>query len=238
MRITIIGYGKMGKEVENIALSRGHEVILRIDRDNIHDFDSELFAASDTAIEFTTPETAFDNISRCIKKDIPVVSGTTGWTGKLDLIRKLVETEGGTLLYASNFSIGVNILFDLNRKLAALMNKLPGYKVSIEEIHHTMKKDAPSGTAINLAEDIINECARYESWKQDKPSDKECVGIKSLREGQVTGTHRIDWTSDIDTITLQHMAHNRKGFALGAVFAAEYIRNRKGVFTMNDLLGF
>ncbi|MDT8401111.1 MAG: 4-hydroxy-tetrahydrodipicolinate reductase [Bacteroidales bacterium] len=238
MRITLIGYGRMGREVEKLALARGHEVILRIDRDNTHDFDSDAFAASDTAIEFTCPETAFDNISRCIKKGVPVVSGTTGWTGQLALIRKMVEKEGGTFLYASNFSIGMNILFNLNRRLADIMNKLHGYRVSIEETHHTMKKDAPSGTAISLAEDIINGCTRYESWKEGRPCEDEFIGIKSIREGQVTGTHRIDWTSDIDTLTLQHMAHKREGFAHGAVFAAEYIRNRKGVFTMNDLLGF
>lgn len=237
MRITIVGYGRMGKEVENIALARGHEIILRIDRDNIRDFDSETFASSDSAIEFSTPETAFDNISMCIKKGVPVVSGTTGWTDGLSSIRQMVETEGGSFLYASNFSMGVNILFHLNRKLAAIMNRMPDYKVGIEEIHHTMKKDAPSGTAISLAEDIISECTAYDSWYLNKRSTDGRIGIHSVREGQVTGTHRVQWSSEIDTLHLVHEAHNRKGFALGAVFAAEYIHNRKGVFTMGEVLG-
>ncbi len=238
MQITIIGYGRMGKEVEAIAQSKGHQVILRIDRDNNQDFDSEIFDTSDVAIEFTTPETALHNISRCIKKGIPVVSGTTGWTGQLANIKTMVEREGGSFIHSSNFSIGVNILFNLNKRLAAIMNELPGYHVSIEEIHHIMKKDAPSGTSISLAEDIINECSRFKIWNQDEPSVKESIGIKSVREGQVTGTHRIDWISGIDTITLEHNAHSRQGFALGAVFAAEYIHKRKGVFTMSNLLGF
>jgi len=238
MQITIIGYGRMGKEVEAVAQSKGHQVVLRIDRDNIKDFDSEIFNHSDVAIEFTTPETAFDNISRCIRKGIPVVSGTTGWTGQMEVVNKLVEREGGSFIHSSNFSIGVNILFNLNKRLAAIMNELPGYQVSIEEIHHTMKKDSPSGTAISLAEDIINECHRFKQWNQDDHSTDQTISIRSVRKGQVTGNHRVEWLSGIDTITIEHNANNRQGFALGAVFAAEHIHKRKGVFTMSNLLGF
>ena len=238
MRITIIGYGRMGKEVESMAFSRGHEVILRIDMENTADFDSELFDQSDVAIEFTTPDTAFDNISRCIQRGIPVVSGTTGWTDRLPLVSKQVESEGGSFIHSSNFSMGVNILFNLNKRLAGIMDGIMAYDVTLEEIHHIMKKDAPSGTAINLAEDIISECKRYKSWNSAESPGQGRVGIKSVREGQVTGTHRIEWNSDIDTISIEHKAHSRKGFALGAVFAAEFIHTKKGVFTMNDLLGF
>lgn len=238
MQITIIGYGRMGKEVESMAVSRGHEVILRIDMENTADFDSDLFDQSDVAIEFTTPDTAFDNISKCIKRGIPVVSGTTGWTDRLPLIRKQVESEGGSFIHSSNFSIGVNILFNLNIRLAGIMDGITSYDVKLEEIHHIMKKDAPSGTAINLAEDIISKCKRYKSWDSAESSGRNRIGIKSLREGKVTGTHIIEWNSDVDTITIEHKAHSRQGFALGAVFAAEFIRTRKGIFTMNDLLGF
>lgn len=238
MQITIIGYGRMGKEVESMAVSRGHEVILRIDMENTADFDSDLFDQSDVAIEFTTPDTAFDNISKCIKRGIPVVSGTTGWTDRLPLIRKQVESEGGSFIHSSNFSIGVNILFNLNIRLAGIMDGITSYDVKLEEIHHIMKKDAPSGTAINLAEDIISKCKRYRSWDSAESTGRNSIGIKSLREGKVTGTHIIEWNSDVDTITIEHKAHSRQGFALGAVFAAEFIRTRKGIFTMNDLLGF
>ncbi len=238
MQITIIGYGRMGKEVESMAVSRGHEVILRIDMENTADFDSDLFDQSDVAIEFTTPDTAFDNISKCIKRGIPVVSGTTGWTDRLPLIRKQVESEGGSFIHSSNFSIGVNILFNLNIRLAGIMDGITSYDVKLEEIHHIMKKDAPSGTAINLAEDIISKCKRYRSWDSAESTGRNSIGIKSLREGKVTGTHIIEWNSDVDTITIEHKAHSRQGFALGAVFAAEFIRTRRGIFTMNDLLGF
>lgn len=238
MQITIIGYGRMGKEVESMAISRDHKVILRIDMENTADFDSDLFNQSDVAIEFTTPDTAFDNISKCIKRGIPVVSGTTGWTDRLPLIRQQVESEGGSFIHSSNFSIGVNILFNLNMRLARIMDGITSYDVKLEEIHHIMKKDAPSGTAINLAEDIISECKRYKSWNSAESSGQDRIGIKSVREGQVTGTHKIEWNSDIDTITIEHKAHSRQGFALGAVFAAEFIHTRKGIFTMNDLLGF
>jgi 4-hydroxy-tetrahydrodipicolinate reductase len=238
MNITIIGYGRMGKEVENMAIDRGHEIILRIDTDNTDDFDSGLFTESDVAVEFTTPDTAYENIRSCINRGIPVVSGTTGWTERLPLIKELVKSEGGSFIHSSNFSIGVNILFNLNKRLAGIMNRLQDYDVKLEEIHHIMKKDAPSGTAINLAEDIISECGRFKSWQLDASPEKDRIGIKSVREGQVTGTHRIEWISDVDTITIEHKAHNRQGFTLGAIFAAEFIHKRKGVFTMKDVLGF
>lgn len=238
MKITLIGYGTMGKEVEAAALSRGHEIILTIDKDNADDLDKETFKQSDVAIEFTTPETAYKNIEKCINRAIPVVSGTTGWTDRLEEAQKLAVSKGGCLLYASNFSMGVNILFNLNRKLADMMNGINAYNVKLEEMHHIRKKDAPSGTAISLAEDIINECKRYESWCPGEAASEKELSIKSVREGDVPGTHRVEWNSDIDDIIIEHRAHNRRGFALGAVFAAEFVQNRQGVFTMKDLLGF
>ncbi|MGM0666854.1 MAG: 4-hydroxy-tetrahydrodipicolinate reductase [Bacteroidota bacterium] len=238
MRITIIGYGRMGREVENIALEKGHEIILRIDKDNTHDFDSEIFQTSDVAIEFSTPETALANIRSCLIKGIPVVSGTTGWTENLAEAKDLAQQKGTAFLYASNFSIGVNIMFNLNRRLAAIMDQLPAYSVNLEEIHHTMKKDAPSGTAISLAGDIISECGRYDSWTPDQVTGNASISIRSVREGQVPGTHRVVWESANDAITLEHKAHSRQGFALGAIIAAEFIHKRQGVFTMSDLLGF
>jgi 4-hydroxy-tetrahydrodipicolinate reductase len=238
MRITIIGYGKMGREIEKIALEKGHEVVLRIDNDNAVDFESDIFKTSDVALEFSTPATALANISRCLIKGVPVVSGTTGWTEKLPEAKALAEEKGTAFLYASNFSIGVNIMFNMNKRLAAIMDQLPDYSVTLEEIHHTMKKDAPSGTAITLADDIICECGNYDSWTADGDSGKASIVIKSLREGQVPGTHSVAWESDADIITLEHKAKSRKGFALGAIIAAEFIHKRKGVFTMSDLLGF
>lgn len=238
MKITLIGYGIMGKEVEATALSRGHEIILRVDRDNTDELDSETFKQSDAAIEFTSPETAYGNLEKCINRGVPVVSGTTGWTHRLEEIGALAALKGGSLLYASNFSPGVNMFFNLNRKLADMMNGLDDYSAGIEETHHTRKKDAPSGTAISLAEDIIRQCKKYESWLSGQSTSGGKVGIKSVREGDVPGTHRVEWSSDIDDIIIEHRAHSRKGFAIGAVFAAEFIQNKQGVFTMKDLLGF
>ncbi len=238
MKITLIGYGTMGKEVEGAALARGHEILLRIDKDNVDDLDKETFKQSDVAIEFTTPETAYKNIEKCINRGVPVVSGTTGWTHRLEEAGRLAVSQGGCLLYASNFSLGVNILFKLNRKLAAMMSGMEAYNVKLEETHHTRKKDAPSGTAISLAEDILRECKKYESWLSGESSSGRKIAIKSVREGDVPGTHRVEWSSDIDDIKIEHRAHNRRGFALGAVFAAEFIQTRQGVFTMKDLLGF
>ncbi|MBS0010276.1 MAG: 4-hydroxy-tetrahydrodipicolinate reductase [Bacteroidales bacterium] len=238
MRITIIGYGRMGREVERLAIKRGHEIVLKIDKDNTEDIDSDQFMKSNVAIEFTRPETAYENITGCIHRGVPLVSGTTGWTTQLPRVKDLLASKGGSFLYASNFSIGVNILFSLNRKLAAIMNGLPDYNVEIGEIHHTMKKDSPSGTAISLAGDIINECERYESWHPDETGNEGSIRIHSDRIGQVTGTHKVKWNSDIDAISLEHESYNRQGFALGAVIAAEFIHKRKGFFTMTDLLGF
>ncbi len=238
MQITIIGYGRMGREVEAMASSKGHEVVLRIDKDNRDMLDSPVFSQTNVAIEFSTPETAFDNISGCIMKGIPVVSGTTGWIERLPEIVNMVKKEDGSFLYASNFNIGVNILFSLNKRLASIMNGFPSYEVNIEEKHHIRKKDAPSGTAISLAEDIIRECEAYESWYLNRASSNGRIGIHSVREGDIPGTHRIEWNSDSDSLVLEHEAHSREGFALGAIFAAEYIQKRKGVFTMSDLLGF
>lgn len=221
-----------------MAIARGHEVILRIDKENIDDFDSEIFGKSDVAIEFTTAGTAFENITRCLHRGIPVVSGTTGWPDRLPLVKDMVNARGGSFIHSSNFSIGVNILFNLSKRLAGIMNDLPAYNVNIREVHHVMKKDAPSGTAIKLAEDIMTECKRYSSWYPDQASSDNRIGIKSIREGEVPGTHRIEWDSDIDSISIEHKAHSRQGFALGAVFAAEFIHKHQGVFTMSDILGF
>lgn len=238
MRVTIIGYGRMGREIEKTLLDRGHDIILRIDKENTDDFHSGTFARSDVAIEFSTPDTAFSNISNCINSGIPVVSGTTGWSDKIHDIEELVQKKKGSFLYASNFSLGVNILFNLNRRLASIMNGIPAYTVSLTESHHINKKDAPSGTAITLAEDIIRACDKYDSWTAGKSPDAESIEIDSVREGEVPGTHNIEWKSEMDSISLEHRAYSRKGFALGAVFAAEYIHDKQGVFTMNQLLGF
>jgi 4-hydroxy-tetrahydrodipicolinate reductase len=173
-----------------------------------------------------------------LDRGIPLVSGTTGWTEKLPEVKDLAQQKGTSFLYASNFSIGVNIMFNLNRRLAAIMDQLPAYSVNLEEIHHTMKKDAPSGTAISLADDIISECGRYDSWTQEADTGNASISIKSVREGQVPGTHRAVWESAVDAITLEHKAHSRQGFALGAIIAAEFLHKRKGVFSMSDLLGF
>lgn len=238
MRIALLGFGKMGREIKKIAVSRSHEISIIIDKENQEDIASDDFKKSDVAIEFSTPETAYENIIAGIYAGVPVVSGTTGWLDKLNKVTDLVESENASFIYASNFSIGVNILFNLNQKLAGIMDGQNNYKVSIEEIHHTQKVDSPSGTAMSLAEDIIEKCKRLDTWVNNKSDSKNIIGIESFREGQVPGTHSISWESETDSIQLMHKAFGRQGFAFGAVFAAEYIQNRKGVFTMDRLLGF
>jgi len=238
MRVSIIGYGRMGKEIEKVLIAREHEIILRIDKENKDDLYSGAFKNSEVAIEFSTPATAFENISTCISIGIPVVSGTTGWTSRIKEIEQLVSKKGGSFLYASNFSPGVNILFNLNRRLASIMNGIPSYTAGIQETHHINKKDAPSGTAIKLAEDIIVECDKYDTWIAGETRPGKNIGIESFREGDVPGNHSIRWESEMDSISLEHKAYSREGFALGAVFAAEYIHNKQGIFTMSQLLGF
>ncbi|MDR2145307.1 MAG: 4-hydroxy-tetrahydrodipicolinate reductase [Tannerella sp.] len=239
MKIALIGYGKMGRTIEKIALQRRHEIVARIDVDNQGDFASPAFRSADVAIEFTAPSTAFENYLRCFAAGLPVVSGTTGWTSRINEIKNLCETEGRTFFYASNFSIGVNIFFALNKYLARIMNGFPNYDVDMTEIHHIHKLDAPSGTAITLAEDIIYNLERKKAWKlaDGQHGDGDLL-ITAVREDEVPGTHEIRYTSDVDDITIRHNAQNREGFALGAVLAAEFTAGRKGFLGMKDLLKF
>ena len=238
MNIALIGYGKMGKMVEKIAVERGHCVVLTIDVDNLSDFTAENLQKSQLAIEFTNPHTAFDNIRRCIDCGVPVVSGSTGWYDRFDELKNFCSEKNGTMLCASNFSLGVNVLFELNRQLAKIMNRFDSYKVDIEETHHTQKLDAPSGTAITLAEGIIDNIQRVNNWKLGDDHCSETIPVTAIRKEDVPGTHKIRYSSDIDDIEIVHTAHNRKGLAVGAVMAAEFIYDKKGVFYMNDFLKF
>jgi len=238
MNIALIGYGRMGHEVESAALGRGHIIKLIVDKDNLSDLNEISTREIDVAIEFTTPETAIENIVKCLKMKIPVVCGTTGW---LDDYKKAVDVcneNGVSFIHSSNFSIGVNILFKLNSELARYLSHYTDYKPFIEEIHHIKKLDAPSGTAITLAKGISDQHPVYDGWCfANKESDGK-IPVRSVREGTVPGTHTIIWDSDIDSISLKHEAKNRKGLAIGAVVAAEFICTRKGVFTMDDVLRF
>jgi 4-hydroxy-tetrahydrodipicolinate reductase len=238
MNIALIGYGRMGHEIEEMAKKRGHNIPLIIDIENSSDLNPENMKGIDAAIEFSSPEAAYRNISICLTCKIPVVSGTTGWLKDFDKATELCDKNGTSFIHSSNFSIGVNLLFRLNSELAKHMKNYSDYTVSIEEIHHTKKLDAPSGTAINLAEGITKQHDGYKSWGLENDREDSKIPIRAIREGTVPGTHTVTWDSDIDTLSLRHEAKNRKGFALGAVVAAEFIRNRKGVFTMGDVLGF
>ncbi|WP_027066437.1 4-hydroxy-tetrahydrodipicolinate reductase [Maribacter sp. Hel_I_7] len=230
MRIALFGYGKMGQMIEQIAINRGHEIVAKID-ENTQDID---FNSMDVAIDFSMPEAAFGNITKCFNHNVPVISGTTGWLDKYEDAITLCNDKKGAFIYASNFSLGVNIFFELNNYLAKMMQNLPEYKVSLEEIHHTQKLDAPSGTAITLAEGVIAN-SNYSEWKLDNSSDT-ILPITSKRIGKVPGTHTVDYESVVDSISIKHTAHNREGFALGAVTAAEWIIGKSGVFTMRDVL--
>lgn len=236
MNIALIGYGKMGKAIEAIALERGHEVVLKIDVSNAQELNAENISKADVAIEFTGPHTAFDNLVKLIGLGIPVVSGSTGWLEKMPELLDLINRNDGAFLYASNFSIGVNLFFELNKKLADLMHRHGSYAVSLEEIHHTEKKDAPSGTAITLAEQVMEVYTEKTKWVNDVMPRPEELLITSKRIDPAPGTHTITYASEIDDISITHTAHNRKGFALGAVLAAEYIKDKKGVFSMKDVL--
>jgi len=242
MNIALIGYGKMGKMIETIAVERGHQITLKIDVDNLSEFTRENLSKAQVAIEFTSPETAYENIIRCIEYNVPVVSGSTGWYSKLEEAKQLCVKHNATMLCASNFSLGVNIFFEINRRLARIMNRFPDYAVEIEEIHHTQKLDAPSGTAITLAEGIIAEIDHFKDWKltgdntaNNTANHPDSLPIKAIRKDSVPGTHHIKYTSTIDDIEIIHTAHSRKGFALGAVLAAEYVFDKKGVFGMGDV---
>ncbi len=236
MKIALIGYGKMGKEIEKIALDRGHEVVLKIDVTNPEDLTIENLQKADAAIEFTIPSSATANYRLCFEAGIPVVSGTTGWLEKLPEVHQLCHEKNGTFFYASNFSLGVNIFFALNKKLAELMANRPEYAVEMKEIHHTQKLDAPSGTAITLAEGILANIPEKKSWVNRSTNETSELGIISEREGQVPGTHIINYDSEVDYIEITHCAKSRKGFAFGAVLAAEYSYGKKGILSMNDLL--
>jgi 4-hydroxy-tetrahydrodipicolinate reductase len=231
MKIAILGYGKMGKTIERIALRRGHSIVYK----SSSAFSEGNLTDADVAIEFSTPETAVRNISLCLEQGIPVVSGTTGWLGEKDKITKLCEERNGSFIYASNFSVGVNLFFSLNKQLAKLMEPYKEYEVSIKEIHHSEKKDAPSGTAITLAEGI-SMFSKKKSWKLNKGSETE-IAIDAKRMDDVKGTHIVSYDSEIDTISITHEAHSRDGFAIGAVLASEWIQGKKGIFSMKDVLG-
>jgi len=227
----------MGKAIEEIAVSKGHQVVLKIDFDNPQDFTKDKLNTAEVAIEFTHPDSAFENIKKCLGFGVPVVSGTTGWLKRFEEIKKYCEQVNGSFCYSSNYSIGVNIFFEVNKRLAELMSRHKEYDVSIEEIHHTQKKDAPSGTAITLAEQILERIERKESWINEESPDESKLSIISKRIDPAPGTHIIKYTSSIDDIEITHTAHNRVGFASGAVLAAEYIKDKKGVFSMKDVLG-
>jgi 4-hydroxy-tetrahydrodipicolinate reductase len=238
MKIALIGYGKMGKEIEQIALSRNHTFPVIIDINNIDEFTTENLRKADVVIEFSKPETAVDNIRKCFEAGIPVVCGTTGWLDKFDDIKAECLKTNNSFFYASNYSLGVNIFFKLNTFLAKIMNGFPQYEVEMEEVHHTQKLDAPSGTAISLANDIFKQIDRKKQWQLDGQDNAEKLKITAIRRDTVPGIHTIKYDSDVDFIEMTHSAKNRKGFALGAVIAAEFIAGKKGVFSMDDLLKF
>ncbi len=236
MKIALIGYGKMGKEIEKIAISRGHEISLKIDINNPEDLTITNLQKSDVAIEFTIPASAIKNYNICFDAEIPVVSGTTGWLDKKDEVYKKCNETNGTFFYGSNFSVGVNLFFELNKKLADLMAPRTEYNVEMTEVHHTQKLDAPSGTAISLADDILDKLPGKDSWVNDKEPAANSINIKSERIGQIPGIHTVRYESDVDFIEISHSAKSRKGFAFGAVLAAEYCLENSGILTMKDLL--
>ena len=238
MKIALIGYGKMGKIIERIALERGHEVVCRIDIDNQDDFESKEFASADVAIEFTAPSVAIANYRRAWKAGVAVVSGTTGWNTQLPEIKSEIEENNYTLFWASNFSLGVNIFFELNKKLAQMMNKFSAYDVTMSETHHIHKLDAPSGTAVTLAEGILENIERKSEWVLGENKSENQLSIDAIREGEVAGIHTIKYESAADFIEITHHAYNREGFALGAVLAAEFTCGKKGFLGMNDMHKF
>jgi 4-hydroxy-tetrahydrodipicolinate reductase len=248
MKIALLGYGKMGKIIEQIALERQHQIVLKIDKDNQHEATTENLQQADVAIEFSTPSSVLGNIDRCFEAGVPIVIGTTGWYEKLNAVKEKCLAGNHALLYGSNYSVGVNIFFHVNRVLAKIMNQYPHYDVQVEEIHHTQKLDAPSGTAITIAEGILDGLDAKQQWKNVVVSDdaepaEETVTandllIESLRIENVPGTHTVVYDSEIDTIEFKHTAHNRNGFALGAVLAAEWLKDKKGFFQVTDMFTF
>lgn len=245
MKIALLGYGRMGKMIESIALDRGHEIVLIIDQDNNAELNLENLARADVAIEFSTPDAVMNNIGECIKAKTPLVVGTTGWYGHLQTVKDDCEAAGSTVMYGSNFSVGVNIFFQINQQVAKMMNKFSDqYDVGMEEIHHIHKLDSPSGTAITIAEDIIEEFEKKTEWVAIKADDDVTVHppnhliIESYREGEVPGTHAVIYDSDVDRIELKHIAHGRQGFALGAVLAAEWLKGKTGFYSVKEMYDF
>ena len=228
----------MGKAIEELALNRNHEIVLKIDINNLSEFTTENLLNTDVAIEFTSPDTAFENVNKIIDAGIPVVCGSTGWTNRLVEMKEICREKNGTFIYASNFSVGVNIFFELNKKLAGLIASYPDYEPIIEEIHHTQKKDAPSGTAISLAEQILEQSHNKKKWVNEMSENPEYLEIISQRIDPAPGTHSVKYSSTIDDIEIIHTAHSRKGFAMGAVLAAEFTKNKKGFFSMKNVLNF
>ena len=238
MNIALIGYGKMGKTIEQIAVERGHTIVARIDLSTGENFDSEGFRMADVAIEFTAPGSAYQNYLKCFEENIAVASGTTGWLDKLETVKQMCSNQGKTFFSASNFSLGVNIFFQINKQLAKIMNRFDNYTVNMEEVHHIHKLDAPSGTAITLAEGIIDNMDVKERWLLAPNTADNAITIKAIREGEVPGIHTVCYESEADEISIRHEAKSRRGFALGAVLAAEFVQGKKGFFGMNDLLNF
>ncbi|TWR26492.1 4-hydroxy-tetrahydrodipicolinate reductase [Mucilaginibacter pallidiroseus] len=247
MKIALLGYGKMGKIIEQIAISRKHEIVLKIGSQNTHELTSENLQKADVVIEFSTPHTVLSNIEKCFAAGVPVVVGTTGWHKEMDQIKEQCNHFNGSLIHGTNFSVGVNIFFHVNKLLAKLMNNYPYYEVQVEEIHHTQKLDAPSGTAITIAQGIIDNLDSKQEWKNvlvtdDKADDDTAAAnevlIESLRIENVPGTHTVIYDSEIDTIEFKHTAHNRNGFALGAVLAAEWLQNKKGFYPVEAMFNF
>ncbi|WP_158827239.1 4-hydroxy-tetrahydrodipicolinate reductase [Mucilaginibacter lacusdianchii] len=249
MKIALSGYGKMGKIIEKMALDRKHEIVLKIDKDNTHELTADNLRQADVVIEFSTPDSAFNNIKTCVEAGVPIVVGTTGWYDHLDEVKQLCEQTGGAVLYGTNFSVGVNVFFHINKMLAKVMNNYPYYGVQVEEIHHTQKLDWPSGTAITIAEGIIENLDVKTEWTKALVSDTDDADsnvnerdnellIESLRIENVPGTHTVIYDSEVDTIEFKHTAHNRNGFALGAVLAAEWIKDKKGCYPVTDMFNF
>ncbi len=236
MKIALIGYGKMGKEIEQILIARGHTIPLIIDLNNTNDLDAAHLKEIDVAIEYTTPSTAYGNVVKCLEAGVPVVCGTTAWLDKLPQVEQLCKEKNGAFFYASNYSIGVNIFFEINRRLAQLMNRFGEYDVTIEETHHTQKKDAPSGTAVTLAEGILENLDRKQKWVCGTTTVPEELEVVAIRRSVVPGTHTVTYESDVDSLSITHMAKSRRGFALGAVLAAEFLYGKTGIFSMKDLM--
>ncbi len=237
MNIALIGYGKMGKAIEEIALQKGHHIVVTIDDQNLDELTIDNLRKADVAIEFTMPQSAVNNILQCFDAGVSVVCGTTGWLEQKNFVEEKCKKANGTFLTTTNFSIGVNIFFELNKKLAILMKPYGNYNVEVEEVHHTQKKDAPSGTAITLAEGVIDNSIVKNDWINEPSQNKNTLAITSKRIDAVPGTHTVKYTSAVDDIEIIHTAHNRKGFAAGALMAAEFIHDKKGIFTMKDVLG-